>query len=139
MSDYVVAADVEKRIPVARLVQLTSDTGNTVDASVRDEAIDAAEGEANGYIAVRYVVPVDLVAYPQLQATLKGFVLDICVYRLHVRRPPVPEDVSTARNNAIAWLKMVAEGKVLLPSPTVPTSVSSGADWGGQAANRPEQ
>lgn len=139
MGAYVVAADIDKRISTQKQAQLTAETGSTVDTAKVDEAINAAEGEANGYIAVRYVVPVDLVAFPDLEAALEGFVLDIVVYRLHLLRPPVPDDISTARNNAIAWLKLVAEGKVLLPSPVVPTSVSSGAAWGGQAANRPEQ
>lgn len=140
MGAYVVAADVDKRIPVARQVQLTSEApSTTVDAAVVSEAIDASEGEANGYLSMQYVVPVDLVAHPDLLATLRGAVLDIAVYRLHLRRPPVPEDITTARNNAVAWFKMIAEGKIKLPTDEVPESVSSGAAWGSTAANRPEQ
>jgi len=139
MGNYLVDTDVQVRIPTARLAQLTAESGSDYDPDIVSEAIDAAEGEANGYIAVRYVVPVDLVQFPDLLATLKGAVLDVVVYRLHLRRPPVPEDVTRARDNAIAWFKLISEGKVLLPSPTIPTSVNSGAAWGSQAANRPEQ
>lgn len=139
MGNYVETADVDHRIPVARQVQLTTDSGAAVDTDVIDEAINAAEGEANGYLAMQYQVPVDLVAHPDVEATLRGAVLDIVVYRLHLRRPPVPEDITTARNNAIAWFRLIAEGKVKLPAPTAPTSTTSGAAWGSQCANRPEQ
>jgi phage gp36-like protein len=139
MGHYVDTTDVDRRIPTVRQVQLTSDTGAEVDTSVVDEAIHAAEGEANGYLAMQYVVPVDLVAHPDVEATLRGAVLDIVVYRLHLRRPPVPEDTTRARDNAIAWFRLIAEGKIKLPTDERPQSAASGSAWGGTAANRPEQ
>ena len=75
-----------------------------------------AAGEADSYLARRHAVPVDLGGHPQVQAVLVGFVLDLAVYRLHARRPPVPQDVVRRREEAVEWLRRVAEGEVYLPA-----------------------
>jgi len=135
---YIVQADLEGRVGAAKLLQLTTDSGATIDAAVVAEIMGSAEGEVNGYLARRYAVPVDLTAHADVQATLKGFCLDLAAYRAHLRRPPVPEDISKARSNAVEWLKMVSEGKIVLPAATTPAS--TGADdpkpsWGSNAQN----
>lgn len=114
---YITNEDIELRIGPAAYAQLTDDTGTgSADTAKVDEARLGAEGEANSYLAARYAVPVDLTGEAQLAATLKSFVLDIAAYRLHTRRPPVPDDIVRRREEAVTWLVRVASGLVQLPS-----------------------
>jgi len=135
---YIAGADLENRVGVVRLAKLTTDAGSTPDATAVDEIVQSAEGEVNGYLAKRYAVPVDLTAHPDVQATLKGMCLHVAVYNAHLRRPPVPEDITRARSNAIEWLKMVSEGKVNLPAATTPQSTNADdpkPTWGSSPQN----
>lgn len=114
---YITNEDIQSRIGPAAYVQLTDDTGTgSADTAKVDEARLGAEGEANSYLAARYAVPVDLTGEAQLAATLKSFVLDIAAYRLHTRRPPVPDDIVRRREEAVTWLVRVASGLVQLPA-----------------------
>ena len=135
---YIVQSDLETRVGTARLGQLTAETGSTPDATAVAEIMASAEGEVNGYLARRHAVPVDLSAHPDLAATLKGYCLDIAAYRAFSRRPPVAEDVSKARGNAIEWLKAVSEGKIVLPAAATPASTNADdpkPTWGSNAQN----
>ena len=78
-----------------------------------------AEGEANSYLATRYQVPVDVSSDPEVSAVLRTFVLDLAAYRLHSRRPPVPEDIVRRREEAVTWLSRVASGVVQMPAAKV--------------------
>lgn len=114
---YVTNADIEARLGTQTYVQLTDDDGTgTADLVKVDEARLGAEGEANSYLAARYAVPVDLSNEPQVAAVLKSFVLDLAAYRLHSRRPPVPDDVIRRRDEAVVWLTRAASGLVQLPA-----------------------
>ncbi len=73
---------------------------------------------ANSYLATRYEVPVDVSAESEVAAVLRSFVLDLAAYRLHSRRPPVPQDVVRRRDEAVTWLSRVASGIVQMPSTT---------------------
>jgi phage gp36-like protein len=135
---YIVNQDIVDRVGSDRAVQLSSDSGTAVNTNVFDEVRLSSEGEVNGYLAKRYAVPVDLTAHPDLDATLSGFTLDIAVYRLMLRRPPVPEDYRRAYDNAVKWLVAVSEGKVNLPADTPPASATADAptiDWGSSEQN----
>jgi len=117
---YVSNADIEKRVGPAAYVQLTDDEGTgSANEDRVDEARLGAEGEVDSYLARRHAVPVDLSGHPQVQAVLVGFVLDLAVYRLHARRPPVPQDAVRRREEAVRWLQRVAEGQVHLPAADV--------------------
>jgi len=114
---YVTNAEIEQRLGSALYVQLTDDEGTgQADTDKVDEAREGAEGQVNSYLARRYAVPVDLSVYPELQAVLKSVVLDLVEYRLHARRPPVPEDVVRKHADALAWLAQAAAGEVALPA-----------------------
>ncbi len=114
---YVTNSDIEERLGTAAYVQLTDDDGTgSADTDKVDEARLGAEGEANGYLARRYAVPIDLVAHAEVADVLKSFVLDLVEYRLHSRRPPISDDIAAKRNQAIAWLEKVARADVVLPS-----------------------
>jgi len=131
---YIVNQDIIDRVGSKSAAQLTGDAnGDTPVQGVLDEVRLSSEGEVNGYLATRYAVPVDLTAHADVAATLKAFTLDIAVYRLHLRRPPVAEDVRNARNDAVKWLEGVAKGAVDLPAATTPASSTSDqptAEWG---------
>ena len=86
---YIVNQDIIDRVGQSAALQLTTESGSTVDQDVLTEVRQSAEGEANGYLAKRYAVPVNLSTHADLAATLKGFTLDIAVYRLMSRRQPV--------------------------------------------------
>jgi phage gp36-like protein len=135
---YIVNQDIIDRVGSAAALQLTTDSGSSPSTTVLDEVRLSSEGEVNGYLATRYAVPVDLTAHADVAATLKAFTLDITVYRLHLRRPPVAEDIRNARNDAVKWLEGVAKGAIDLPAATTPASSTSDqpmAEWGSQAQN----
>jgi len=119
---YVTNTDIEERLGTALYVGLTDDGGTgQPDLDKIVEARDGAEGEANSYLGRQYAAPVDLSAYPELAAVLKSFVLDLIEFRLHGRRPPVPGVVFQKRQEAVGWLKKVADGQVVLPAAKVVT------------------
>ena len=135
---YIVNQDIIDRVGSNAAAQLSADSGGTPAATVLDEVRLSSEGEVNGYLATRYAVPVDLSAHADLAATLKAFTMDIAVYRLHLRRPPVAEDVRRSRDDAVKWLEGVAKGVIDLPAATTPASTTSdqpGASWGSKEQN----
>ncbi len=126
---YVTNADVEERLGTAAYVQLTDDTGTgAADVDKVNEARLAAEGEVDSYLARRTSVPVDVTGRPELAAVLRGIALDLVSYRLHLRRPPVPTDVSQRRREAVQWLERVARGDVLLPTATSMEANAAGGE-----------
>jgi phage gp36-like protein len=114
---YITNADIESRLSTALYIQLTDDANTgSADATKATEARLGAEGEANSYLATRYETPVDVSSSPEVSAVLKSFVLDIAIYRLHRRKPPVPPDVVRAYAEAVTWLSRVASAVVQLPA-----------------------
>lgn len=114
---YITNYDIEKRLGTLAYIELTDDTGSgSADAAKIDEARLGAEGEVNSYLATRYQTPVDLTGSAEVAAVLKSFVLDVAVYRLHRRKPPVPVDIVRAYGEAVTWLARVASAAVQLPA-----------------------
>lgn len=114
---YVTNADIESWLGTQTYIELTDDAGSgSADEMKVDEARLGAEGEANSYLATRYQVPLKLSSEPEVAAVLKSFVLDLVSYRLHSRRPPVPDDIVRRRDEAVTWLARVAGGLVQLPA-----------------------
>ncbi|HWL94464.1 MAG TPA: DUF1320 domain-containing protein [Phycisphaerae bacterium] len=114
---YITNTDIEKRLGTPAYIALTDDSGGgSADATKVDEARLGAEGEANSYLATRYQTPVVLTGEAEIAAVLKSFVLDVAVYRLHSRRPPVPPDFVRRYQEAVTWLGRVASAVVQLPA-----------------------
>lgn len=114
---YVSNSEIESWIGVDAYLALADDDGNgRADEDKVDAVREASEGEVNSHLATRYRTPVDCTDNPEVAAVIKGVVLDLVSYRLHGRRPPVPEDVARRRDEAVAWLARVAEGLAQLPS-----------------------
>ena len=116
---YITNSDIEAWLGTETTVELTDDEGTgSADTAKLDEARLGAEGEANSYLATRYQVPVEVSSNPEVSAVLRSFVLDLAAYRLHTRRPPVPEDVIRDRDAAVTWFGRVASGVVQMPAET---------------------
>lgn len=119
MAGYITKDDILDCLPLEFLIQLTDDesTGAVDDAKV-SAAIEDAEGEADGYLATRYLTPLSPVP-----AAVKKFVTDIAVYNLYGRRDTVPPDREKRYDNAVKFFSNVSKGTVSLgaetPQPTV--------------------
>lgn len=111
---YTTKAGILKQLSEAELIQLTDDAGaGSVDDDIVDESIDDADDEIDGYLGGRYTVP--------LSAPVPGMIskisVDIAIYNLYARRADsIPEIRKERYENAIAFLKKVAEGRISLGS-----------------------
>lgn len=107
---YAVIDDVRKQIRESELISLT-DEGDlgVVNATVVDNAIDAASVEIDGYLGGRYTLPLDTV--PNI---LNKLCVDIAIYNLYSLGDGPPENREQRYNNAIVFLKAVSEGKISL-------------------------
>ena len=136
--NYTTHEDIQRRIGELVLIQLTDDAGaGTADSAVIEDARQQAEAEVNSYVARRYGVPVNTTANDQVAAVLKATTLDVIEYRLHARRPFLPDDVATRYRAALTWLARVGAGEIFLPTATeLPASAINGvvAMSGGNAA-----
>jgi phage gp36-like protein len=113
---YASLADLQERLGDTVYVQLTDDAGAGVaDEGKALEALQAAAGKMDGYLARRYAVPVDTAGEEALAGLLKSLMLDLAEYRLHARRWPAPEIIKEKREAAIHWLVKAGEGEVRLP------------------------
>lgn len=79
-------------------------------AAITEAAIADASEEADSYIAVSYSLPL-----PAVPAALKRVVCDIARYRLHSQQST--EEITQRYEDAIAWLKRIADKKAVLKLP----------------------
>ncbi|HUU46126.1 MAG TPA: phage protein Gp36 family protein [Planctomycetota bacterium] len=112
---YVTSAMIVARLGQDRAVQLTTDSGTSVDTAMIDAAITRVEGRINAAVRTRTSEVITEAVYPATFAMLQGLVLDMTVYHLAARRPPVPDDWKEANTEALEWLKLLAKGEVGLP------------------------
>lgn len=114
---YITNADIAARIGATLYVELTDDAGTgAADEAKVTEARQASTAEVDSYLATRYQTPIDLTDEPEVSAVLKAISLNLAVHRLHARKPPIPDDVSSARQEAITWLQRVAAAEAQLPA-----------------------
>ena len=95
----------------AHLVELTDDDAlGVVDQGRVDEAISAAQGEVDGYLAERYTVPLSPVP-PLVKAACE----DIAIYNLYSRtQDEIPESRKTRYAGAVRLLEKLASGAISL-------------------------
>lgn len=107
---YATQANLEERFGTAELLKLTDraapPTGE-IDTAVVSRALSDADAEINGYLAVRYTLPLS-----STPAVLTRLACDIARYRLY--DDWANEQVRTRYEDAVKLLKLIAEGKVLL-------------------------
>ena len=126
---YTTTQDVIDRLGNALAAQLTTESSSTTpDQDVITEHRAGAEALVDSYLAKRYQVPIDTAVYTHVAELLKSKALDVCVYELRKRRPPVPDDVTKAYESVVAWLTAVAAGDVDLPAvaAALPAPTTSG-------------
>lgn len=135
---YLTNADIEARLGELLYVQLTDDAGlGTADEGRVTEARLAAEGLMNSYLARRHAVPIDTADHPALHALLRSVALDLVEYRLHARRPPVPDEIRRKYEAAVGWLERAATGEVVLPAKhEISANVATGLGAGFTTAKR---
>lgn len=106
---YAALSDLIARAGVAEIYQIADrDRDQVPDQDVVDAALEGADNLVNGYIGVKYGLP--LAAVPDLVRT---WAISIARYILH--RNGAPENVAQDYKDAIAALKDVAAGRIALP------------------------
>lgn len=123
---YTTHDDVAGRLGPALYVQLTDDAGSgAADASRVEAARREADAEIDSHLGRRYAVPVEVGTDERLASQLRRIAVDLAVFRLHGRRPPIPDDVRRERDAAIRWLERVASGHVALPARARPAGAEA--------------
>ncbi len=89
------------------------DTQGVIDAAVAGAALVDAEAEINGYLARRYVLPLEAVD-PMLKTTA----CVIARYRLTGSESTETQPVRDRYRDAVRWLERVSTGDVLLVDAT---------------------
>lgn len=109
---YAVKADLQKLVTDAKLVQLTdfASTGAMDDAKITG-ALDEASSTIDSFTRGRYVLPLTV------SDQVKQLTLDIALYRLHLRRQMMNDQVAKAYDDAVGLLKGVARGETSLDQP----------------------
>lgn len=118
---YCTQDDIERLIPSEDLAVLTSEGGGPDEAVVAD-CIAKADAEIDGYLGIRYQVPLSPV--PDL---IKAISVDLAIYNLHKRRPllPTPETCRQSYVDRISFLKSVVAGNATVgASAAEPPAVS---------------
>lgn len=120
---YCTQDDLLKLVPEAEMATLTTDAGETEpDAAVMADAIAKADAEIDGYLGIRYQVPLDPV--PDL---VKAISVDLAIYNLHKRRPlmQMPETCRMVYGDRISFLKAVVAGNATIgATAAAPSTVS---------------
>lgn len=128
---YATRADLETRFGTDELIQLTDRLGGSVvvDAVVT-RALADAQAEIDGYLSVRYPVP--LTPVPDLIARLA---CDIARYYLHDQR--APEQVQKRYDAATRLLRALAAGEAGLS--LAADGAAPPASAGGPEVTAPER
>jgi phage gp36-like protein len=109
---YCTEDDLLKMIPQADLADLTVESGEVPDSLIIAEALAKAAAEIDAYLGVKYVVPL---ASPPDQ--VKALAVDLALYHLYSRRNMVPPVCQQRYEAAVAFLKQVARGEVVITGP----------------------
>ena len=122
MGDYATRAELTTRFGAEELIQLTDRT-NIPPTTIDDDVIAEATGDANsvvdGYLAAKYALPLS-----DVPASVVKAACDIA--RAYLHGDHASELIVKAREQAVAWLRDVATGKVQLSA--AGTEVSSDAE-----------
>lgn len=110
---YCTLTDIVNVIPEKELINLTNDIPSR-DSSVDEERFEAVSNDAdsliNGYLRARYMLPLK-----DIPRTIVQIAIDVCAYRLYLRRPQkIPDHITNNYNNALTLLSDIQKGKFLL-------------------------
>lgn len=104
--------DLLKMIPQADLADLTVESGEVPDSLIVIDAISKAAAEIDSYLGVKYVVPM---ATPPDR--VKALAVDLAIYHLYSRRSIVPPVWQQRHDAAVAFLKQVVAGQMVIVGP----------------------
>lgn len=103
---YASLEDLQARFGAEEILQLADrNRDGVIDAGVIDRALADADAEINGYLGSRYQLP--LAEVPQI---VNVYACDIARFRLY--HDLATEEVRKRYEDALKFLRMVAEGKV---------------------------
>lgn len=113
-----------------------NEAAGVISSTVAGECIGSAEGEINSYLSRRYRTPLSATELTDTSVAelMLGVTLDIAEFHVLNRSPEVPEQKEKQYDRRIEWLKLVAEGKVLIPGAVEiasPTTTGFAASWTG--------
>lgn len=107
---YGTVADLVARFSETEIAQLSDvEDRETVNDAVASAALTEASGEIDSYLGARYALPIT----DTVPDRLKAVCLDIARYRLYDDHPTAT--VRQRYEDAIAWLKLIADGRIALP------------------------
>ncbi|MDK9716737.1 MAG: DUF1320 domain-containing protein [Trichlorobacter sp.] len=127
---YTTAEILIEKYGVDHLINLTikRPTGEETepDYTVINREISRVDGIVNGYLRSRYALPLS-----EVPPELAGYAEDMAIARIYGCMPErtVPEDVTRAAKEAVAWLRDVQKGLATLSIETLPPA-STGAEPG---------
>lgn len=128
MPNYTTTTKLKARFEDDDAVAALTDTlgiSGSPDEDVLTEVVHDAEGEIDSYLAVRYLVPVDVASHTVLANRLNSLALDIAVVNLLERGDQVSEAQQRRRDRATAYLEKLSTGELLLPSATTLTTTTT--------------
>jgi phage gp36-like protein len=131
---YATQQDLVDRFGATELKQLTDRTNTpptTIDDTVVTRALDDATAMADGYLGKQYTLPLSVT--PE---RLTKVVADVARYYLHGKRAEKDGPVARGHDEALAWLKDVARGLVLLDAEGVAPAQSGGGSVKAKPADR---
>jgi phage gp36-like protein len=118
--------DLLKMIPQSELADLTAESGEVPDSLIIADAISKAGAEIDSYLGVKYVVPLS-----SPPAQVKSLAVDLAIYHLYSRRNVVPPVRQQKYEAAVAFLKQVVAGQMVIVGATgeSPTAAKEVADF----------
>lgn len=120
---YATLADLVLAFGEQALIDLTDrDSLGGIDTDVAARALVDSEAEMNGYLGVRYQLPITV--QPE---RLRAVCCDLARYRLCGDR--VTDEVRARYEDAVRWLRDIAAGKALLPGAAVPPAGAPAAQF----------
>jgi phage gp36-like protein len=120
MANYATLQNLEDRNGEANVLLVADRDGDgSVDTEAVNNALSDSTEEIDSYVGVKYDLP--LVSVPPI---LERICCDITMYRLAYDASSLTEEIRQRYDDALAWLKKLAEGKVTLGLDDEPESVS---------------
>jgi phage gp36-like protein len=119
---YCTQDDLLKMIPEEDLTDLTVESGEVPDSLIIADAISKADAEIDSYLGVKYAVPLS-----PTPDQVKALAVDLAIYHLFSRRNLVPPVRQQRYVTAVALLKQVASGEIVIIGPEgEPATVAKG-------------
>lgn len=109
---YCTLEDLQSLLSPAELAELTAEIGEDPDSAVIADAIAAADALINGYCEQRYGKYLPFNPVPEI---IRAMSADIALYHLFSRRTTMPEVRRYKYEDAVSFLKRVAQGLANIP------------------------